>query len=73
MVRKTLIAGNWKMNCLTQEGTQLAKEIAAKVKAEKFDCEFLICARNKNRLRSARRALCRKGSAHRRYKPADVN
>ncbi|MBR1399291.1 MAG: triose-phosphate isomerase [Alphaproteobacteria bacterium] len=43
MVRKTLIAGNWKMNCLTQEGTQLAKEIAAKVKAEKFDCEFLIC------------------------------
>lgn len=43
MARKKLIAGNWKMNCLTAEGTELAKAVAAKVKAEKFDCDFLIC------------------------------
>ncbi len=43
MVRKKLIAGNWKMNCLQAEGIALAKEVAAKVKADKFDCDFLIC------------------------------
>ena len=43
MVRKKLIAGNWKMNCLQQEGTELAKAVAAQVKAGKFDCDFLIC------------------------------
>ncbi len=43
MARKKLIAGNWKMNCLLAEGTDLAKGIAAKVKENKFDCEFLIC------------------------------
>ena len=43
MARKKLIAGNWKMNCLTAEGTELAKAVAARVKAEKFDCDFLIC------------------------------
>lgn len=44
MVRKTLIAGNWKMNCLTEDGTALAKGIAAEVKkAARKDCEFLVC------------------------------
>lgn len=43
MVRKKLIAGNWKMNCLTEEGVSLVKNIAAQTKANKFDCEFLIC------------------------------
>lgn len=43
MARKKLIAGNWKMNCLLEDGTQLAKGIAAKVKENKFDCDFLIC------------------------------
>ena len=43
MVRKKLIAGNWKMNCLQAEGIELAKSVAAKVKAEKWDCDFLIC------------------------------
>lgn len=43
MVRKKLIAGNWKMNCLSEEGVALAKAVAAQVKSEKFDCEFLIC------------------------------
>ena len=43
MARKKLIAGNWKMNCLQEEGIALAKAVAAQVKAEKFDCDFLIC------------------------------
>ncbi|MBP1532466.1 MAG: triose-phosphate isomerase [Alphaproteobacteria bacterium] len=43
MVRKKLIAGNWKMNCLSADGVALAKEVAAQVKQNKFDCEFLIC------------------------------
>jgi triosephosphate isomerase len=43
MARKKLIAGNWKMNCLTEEGVALARGIAAKVKENKFDCEFLVC------------------------------
>lgn len=43
MARKKLIAGNWKMNCLTAEGVALAKSVAAKVKENKFNCDFLIC------------------------------
>jgi len=43
MARKKLIAGNWKMNCLTADGTALAKDIATQVKTEKFNCDFLIC------------------------------
>lgn len=43
MARKKLIAGNWKMNCLQEEGLSLAKAVAAQVKAEKWDCDFLIC------------------------------
>lgn len=43
MVRKKLIAGNWKMNCLTDEGTELAKNVASAVKSGKFDCDFLVC------------------------------
>lgn len=43
MVRKKLIAGNWKMNCLTSEGTELAKNVAFAVKNGKFDCDFLVC------------------------------
>ena len=43
MVRRKLIAGNWKMNCLSADGVALAKSVAAQVKAGKFDCEFLIC------------------------------
>jgi len=44
MARKKLIAGNWKMNCLTAEGADLAKAIAAEVKKMgKPECEFLVC------------------------------
>lgn len=44
MVRKTLIAGNWKMNGLLEDGVALAKGVAQEVKkAARKDCEFLIC------------------------------
>ncbi len=44
MVRKTLIAGNWKMNGLLEDGVALAKGVALEVKkASRKDCEFLIC------------------------------
>ena len=44
MVRKLLIAGNWKMNGLLAEGADLAKGIAGEVKKMgKLPCEFLVC------------------------------
>lgn len=44
MARKTLIAGNWKMNGLLADGVALAKGVAAEVKnMGKINCEFLIC------------------------------
>ena len=43
MIRKKLIAGNWKMNCLSADGCALAKDVASKVKENKFGCDFLIC------------------------------
>ncbi len=38
-----MIAGNWKMNGLTVDGVNLAKEIALAVRAEKRSCEFVVC------------------------------
>ena len=44
MARKTLIAGNWKMNGLLADGVDLAKAVAAEVKKMgKPGCEFLVC------------------------------
>lgn len=44
MARKKLIAGNWKMNGRLADGVDLAKGIAAEVKAlGKPQCEFLVC------------------------------
>ena len=44
MARKTLIAGNWKMNGLSEDGVALAKGVAAEVKKMgKIGCEFLVC------------------------------
>ena len=40
MARKKLIAGNWKMNCLSAEGVALAKAVAEKVKANKFEWNY---------------------------------
>lgn len=44
MARKKMIAGNWKMNGLLADGVELAKGVAAEVKAMgKPECEFLVC------------------------------
>lgn len=44
MLRKILIAGNWKMNGLSADGFNLAKEVGAEVKKlGKTECEFLVC------------------------------
>ncbi len=43
MARKMMIAGNWKMNGLLQDGVDLAKEVVANVKAKKRTCEFVVC------------------------------
>lgn len=43
MARKIMIAGNWKMNGLTEDGVALAKAVAQEVKAKKRTCEFVVC------------------------------
>ena len=43
MSRKILIAGNWKMNGLIEDGQSLAKAIATKVKTSKTNAEVLVC------------------------------
>ena len=43
MLRKKLIAGNWKMNGLLSDGQKLAKQVAVEVKALKPACEVLVC------------------------------
>ncbi len=44
MTRKILIAGNWKMNGMLEDGVNLAKEVATEVKKlGRPQCEFLVC------------------------------
>ena len=64
MARKPLIAGNWKMNMLSADGTALAKGVATEVKKlGKPECEFLVCppftllSQVKKALRGAKVAL----------------
>ncbi|MCR5076904.1 MAG: triose-phosphate isomerase [Prevotella sp.] len=42
-MRKKIVAGNWKMNENLQEGVALAKEINESLKAEKPNCDVVIC------------------------------
>ena len=42
-MRKKIVAGNWKMNKTLQEGVALAKEINDSLKAEKPNCDVVIC------------------------------
>ena len=42
-MRKKIVAGNWKMNLNLQDGVALAKEINAACKAEKPNCDVVIC------------------------------
>ena len=42
-MRKKIVAGNWKMNLNLQEGIALAKEVNEAMKAEKPNCDVIIC------------------------------
>ena len=42
-MRKKIVAGNWKMNLNLQEGVALAKELTEALKAEKPNCDVVIC------------------------------
>lgn len=42
-MRKKIVAGNWKMNMNLQEGIALAKELNGILKAEKPNCDVVIC------------------------------
>lgn len=42
-MRKKIVAGNWKMNETLQEGVALAKEINDALKADKPNCDIVIC------------------------------
>jgi triosephosphate isomerase len=41
--RKKLIAGNWKMNGLRDDGLALARDIGARARAHPPDCDVLVC------------------------------
>ena len=42
-MRKNIVAGNWKMNTTLQEGVALAKEVNDALKADKANCDVVIC------------------------------
>ena len=42
-MRKKIVAGNWKMNLNLQEGVALAKELNDALKADKPNCDVIIC------------------------------
>ena len=42
-MRKKIVAGNWKMNLNLQEGVALAKELNETLKADKPNCDVVIC------------------------------
>ncbi len=42
-MRKKIVAGNWKMNMNLQDGIALAKEINEAMKADKPNCEVVVC------------------------------
>ena len=43
VMRKKIVAGNWKMNLNLQEGVALAKELNAALTADKPNCDVVIC------------------------------
>ncbi len=42
-MRRKLIAGNWKMNGLRQDGLDLARALAARIRGGGPDCDWLVC------------------------------
>ncbi|MDO5036120.1 MAG: triose-phosphate isomerase [Porphyromonas sp.] len=41
-MRKTIIAGNWKMNTTLQEGVQLAKDVRESIEGKELKCEVVL-------------------------------
>lgn len=42
-MRKNIVAGNWKMNLCLQEGLALVKDIEKECKAQKPNCDVIVC------------------------------
>lgn len=42
-MRKNIVAGNWKMNTVLEEGVELASQINDLLKEKKANCEVVIC------------------------------
>ncbi|MDE5714494.1 MAG: triose-phosphate isomerase [Muribaculaceae bacterium] len=42
-MRKNIVAGNWKMNTVLEEGVELANQVNELLKGKKANCEVVIC------------------------------
>ena len=42
-MRENIVAGNWKMNKILQEGIALAKELNEALPVDKPNCDVVIC------------------------------
>ena len=42
-MRKNIVAGNWKMNTVLEEGVELANQVNELLKNKKANCEVVIC------------------------------
>ena len=42
-MRKNIVAGNWKMNTVLEEGVELANQVNELLKAKKANCEVIMC------------------------------
>lgn len=42
-MRKNIVAGNWKMNTVLEEGVELASQVNDKVKEMKRNCDVIVC------------------------------
>ena len=42
-MRKNIVAGNWKMNTVLEEGVDLANQVNELLKAKKANCEVIMC------------------------------
>ncbi len=42
-MRKNIVAGNWKMNTVLEEGVELANQVNELLKGKKANCEVIIC------------------------------
>ncbi len=42
-MRKNIVAGNWKMNTVLEEGVELASQVNDLLKEKKANCEVIMC------------------------------